>query len=181
MTYDELFATGDMDLFLEKVQKHTAAKIGSKRFAGMDTEDVVQETVFKVYRSLDLYNSETSRMSTYVDHVIENMIRDCLRKCGSGKNLMVVNADEIVVNYDPSELGSDERSTLQVGSIDYGYQNAEVMMDVMNNMGLTDREKQIFQLYVEGYEFVEIAKVIGVTKSRMSQIWSKIKSKYNQM
>jgi RNA polymerase sporulation-specific sigma factor len=148
----------------------------------MDTEDVVQETVFKVYRMLDRYNSETSRMSTYVDHVIENMIRDCLRKCGSGKNLMVVNADEIAVNYDAEDdNGSASVSRYQVGSNDYGYENAEVMMDVMDNMGLTDREKQIFQLYVEGYEFVEIAKMIGITKSRMSQIWSKIKSKYNQM
>jgi RNA polymerase sporulation-specific sigma factor len=179
MTYDELFAVGEMNLFLKKAQKHCAAKIGNRKFAGMDKEDVIQEALIKVYRSLDKYDSKVSKLNTFVDHVIENIICDYLRKAGSRKNLLVVNAAAI------SEVTNDsEESTevsYQLGEVDYGYENSELLMDVMENMNLSDREKEIFKLRMEGYEFVEIAQKLGMSKSRLSQVWSKIKLKYQSL
>lgn len=177
LTYDEIYATGDMNTLFEKVMKHTKIKLGMTRFAGMEQEDVVQETTIKVFRSLDYYNQSKSKLNTFIDRVIENAIKDCYKKCSSRKNLLVVNSEEIIDNY---ELSEEHDCGTQIGVVDSGFENTEFLNDVLNNIGLSDREKQVFEFYLDGYDFVEIAKIIGVTKSRMSQIWSSIKKKYNQ-
>ncbi len=184
-TFDELYAIGEMNLFLEKAINHCKAKIRTVKFAGMEIEDVAQEAAIKVLRSLDNYNAETSKLSTYVDHVIDNMIRDCLRYVGTQKNLMVVNADDLFFNptLDISTKQDDvgDYYTNKFGVIDAGYQNVEDIIDVTEHMGLNEREKEVFLLRMEGYEFTEIAKFIGVSKSRLSQIWSNVKDKCASM
>lgn len=177
LNYKELYEAGDMNRLFEKVQKHTRIKIGITKFAGMETEDVIQEASLKVYCSLRHYDEEKGQISTFIDRVIENAIKDCYKKCGSIKNLIVVNSDTIAENYEVSE---DSETPSQFGKEDFGFENAEFIYDLMNNIGLSDREKTVFKLYTKGYGFVEIAKIIGVTKSRMSQIWSGIKDKYNK-
>jgi RNA polymerase sporulation-specific sigma factor len=183
MTFDELHAIGEMDLFLAKAIKHCKIKLRSVRLAGMDIDDVAQEAVIKVYKSLEKYDSKTSKLTTYVDHVIDNMIRDCLRKAGSLKNLMVTNADELVLNPDTETdfMAGIETIGLQHGIKDMGYENTEDFIDVTEHMNLTAQEKKVFILRMEGYEFAEIAKSMGVTKSRLSQVWSSVKTKYALM
>lgn len=183
LTYDALFAIGDMDTFFNKVTGDCRKKIGSMKFAGMDSDDVAQEAFIKVFNSLNHYNDDTSKLSTYIDHVLNNLIRDCLRKAGSQKNLNVVNATPIVayVEYEDGETGSSSATELHLGEVDCGYENTEFLMDAMSNMGLSDREKEVLQLRMGGYEFAEIASTLGVKKSRVSQIWGSIKHKYGQL
>ncbi len=179
-TFDELYAIGEMNLFLEKTINHCKAKIRTIKFAGMEADDVAQEAAIKVLRSLGRYNAETSKLSTYVDHIIDNMIRDCLRYVGTQKNLMVVNAEDLFFTPDPQEEVGDYCSS-KYGVVDVGYENAEDIIDITMHMGLNEQEKKVFLLRMEGYEFTEIAKTIGVSKSRLSQIWSHVKDKCASM
>jgi len=180
MTYDELYALGDMDSFLTKTRKHCAAKIGNMRFAGMDREDVIQETVIKVYRALEKYNSNVSKLSTYVDHVIQNMMRDKLRQAGSGKNLAHANAMSVAETFDGNSAAEPPANEVGVGSFDTGYADFEFFHDIANGMGLLDREKTVLRLFTEGYHFAEISEKLGVSKSRVSQIWKSVQSKYEK-
>jgi RNA polymerase sporulation-specific sigma factor len=182
LSYDELHAIGEMDLFLAKAIKHVKVKLGTVKLAGMEADDVAQEAVIKVYNSLAKYDASASKLTTYVNHVIDNMIRDCLRKAGSTKNLMVTNADEIICNYDnTADLSVGEDISIQYGVKDMGYENTEDFIDATEHMNLTAQEKKVFVLRMEGYEFVEIAESMGVSKSRLSQVWSSVKAKYEKM
>jgi RNA polymerase sporulation-specific sigma factor len=180
-SFDELFALNEMDAFLQKAQEKCRAKIAHRTFAGMETDDVVQEVLIKVYRSMEKYDGSLSKVSTYVDHVMDNMIRDCLRKAGSGANLAVVNAFDLFNSVDHEQKNLEESGnsgTFVVGADDYGFENVEVLTDVMEHMNLVQREVDVFRLRLIGYEFVEIADILGVSKARISQIWKGIKEKY---
>lgn len=179
MGFDELLDLGEVDLLIAKVQDVCAIKLRNKVIPGMEHDDVVQEVSLKVFKAMESYDNTTAKASTYFDNVIANMIKDCYKKAMSHKNLSVCNA------YEYSEVTNEESdepsNSIVVGSVDYDYENAEFMIDLMNNMGLTEREKEIFTLRCDGYEFKEIAEIYGVSKPRMTQIWSKIKAKYENM
>ena len=70
---------------------------------------------------------------------------------------------------------------LVLGHTGFAYENFEFLTDIMENMRLNDREKQIFRLRTSGYDFVEIAAIQGVSKARISQIWKGIRSKYETL
>ena len=182
MSFDELYGLGDVDAFLNKAKEKCETKLRGKSFAGMDTEDVVQEVLIKIHKSFDKYDHNKAKVSTYVDHVMENMIKDCYKKCGTEKNLFVVNAVELDYSSNWESEESDRRTQgVQVGAEDTGYQNVDFMYDLVNNLGLTPRESEIFHLRSQGYEFVEIANFLGVSKARISQIWRGIKEKYDSL
>lgn len=174
--FDELYGLGDVDSLLEKAQEKCEQKIRGKQFAGMDSEDVVQEVLIKVHRSLAKYDSSKAKVSTYIEHVIENMIKDCYKKCGTEKNLLLVNALEI---EDSVDWGGDDTyvNGVMVGTVDAGYLQVDMSYDV--SITLNSREQEIFNLRTQGYEFVDIAGMLGVSKARISQIWKVIKTKYD--
>ncbi|WMT39260.1 sigma-70 family RNA polymerase sigma factor [Paenibacillus sp. D2_2] len=178
MGFDELFAIGDVDAFLSKAEEKCRQKLRGKTFAGMEKEDVTQEVLIKLYRSLDQYDVTKARMSTFVDHLIDNKIKDMYRKCMTEKNLNVVNAIQVI----STDLDIDDETGngvgIALGHEGYAYENFEFVTDIMENMELNDREKKIFKLRSTGYEFVEIADILGVSKARVSQLWKGIREKY---
>ncbi|ATO48553.1 sigma-70 family RNA polymerase sigma factor [Brevibacillus laterosporus] len=179
--FDELFAIGDMDAFLSKAQDKCRKKLRGKTFAGMEKNDVTQEVMIKLYKSLDKYDADKAKMSTFVDHLINNKIKDMYRKCMSEKNLSVVNAVQIL----STDLDTDDENvngaSFVLGHEGYGFENFEFVTDIMDNMKLNDREKEIFKLRSSGYEFVEIAEILGVSKPRVSQLWKGIREKYEAL
>ncbi|MGA4519294.1 sigma-70 family RNA polymerase sigma factor [Solibacillus silvestris] len=178
--FDQLFEAGEIDLFLSKAKEQCEKKLRGRTFAGMEQEDVVQEVLIKVYKSLSSYDSAKAKLSTYIDRVIENMIKDSYKKCGSYKNLANINAMEIEDSYqDNGEeygMGSSSNS-ISIGFNDMGYMRFEVFTDIKENDRLTKRERVILQLHYKGYEKVEIAEKLGVTKARISQIWKEMMEK----
>ncbi|NGQ95335.1 RNA polymerase sigma factor [Brevibacillus sp. SYP-B805] len=177
--FDELYAMDEVEEILAKVKKKCEIKLKGKRFAGMEHEDVVQEVLFKTYKVLDKYDSSIAKINTFLNSVIDNMIKDCYKSTMSGKNLAVVNAIDIA-GLIKAEV-KEEGVCYHVGVEDRGFENCEVLMDIMENMGLNDRERQVFKLRSAGYEYQEIAKMVGVSKSRVQQIWKSIVVKYETL
>lgn len=179
MGFDELYAVGQMDAFLEKARITCQTKLRGKRFAGMENEDVVQEVLLKVFRSMQKFDGEVAKASTFVDHIMDNMIKDCYRKTQTGKNLSIVNAYEIIDSYHNDEDEPDiSFGTVQIGKVDVLYEKSEVVTDMMNHLKLSDQEKEVFRLRSSGYEFSEIAELLGKSKARVSQVWKSIRDKY---
>lgn len=181
MGFDELLDLGAVDTLLDKAQKICKKKLSNKVFPGMEKDDVVQEALVKVYNSIDKYDSEKAKASTFFDHIISNVIKDCYKKATTEKNLLVCNASEYTEVSTDSDDVSEGKAGVTYGVVDHEYENSEFMMDLADNMGLNDREKEIFSMRCAGYEFKEIAEVIGVSKPRMTQIWKKIVSKYEAL
>lgn len=178
MGFDELLAIGEVEGLLEKTKEVCEIKLRGKKFAGMEHQDVVQEVMIKVFNSIETYDSSKAKASTYFDRIIGNMIKDCYKKAMSGKNLMVVNSGEISDGFNEEEQVDE---SYIVGEVDVEFENKEFLIDITENLGLNEKEKEIFELRSGGYEFVEIADILGVSKARISQIWKGIKNKYDAM
>jgi RNA polymerase sporulation-specific sigma factor len=178
MGYDELLAVGDMDKFLTKAKEMCEVKIHATDFVGMEKEDVVQEVLLSVYRAVDAYDSSRAKASTFFENVINNRIRDCLRKAKT--NMPLCLAVELVESPEDisNDSGSTHKSNAVLKSVDGDYGCSEYEIDFMENIGLNDREKQIFKLRCAGYEFTEIATMLGLTKARISQLWKGVIKKY---
>ncbi|MFF2480286.1 sigma-70 family RNA polymerase sigma factor [Paenibacillus sp. NPDC058071] len=183
---DELYAIGEMEMFYKAAKEKCEKKIGATRFAGMDREDVVQEALLKVHRYLPKYDATKAKLSTWVDRVLSSMIKDMLEKAGTEKNLSVVNAASLdlyaCVKEAPFSDYADQGQayTVQVGGEDYGYENAELMIDFLEYIQLSKREKEVFNLRAAGYSPSEIADLLQVSASRVSQLWKSIIQKYEQ-
>jgi RNA polymerase sporulation-specific sigma factor len=177
MGYDEILAVGDLNLFLAKSKELCEMKLHGKFFPGMEREDVVQEVLIKVYQAINSFDSSKAKASTFFENVINHRIADCIRKVTSERySATVNNTVEIVTDQDTDDAKVGTYS--YIGSEDSNYACAEYMMDFMLNIGLDDREKQIFQLRCSGYDFVEIAQLLHLTKARISQLWKGILKKY---
>ena len=175
--FDELLALGDLDLFLTKTKELCEMKLRSKFFRGMEKEDVVQEVLIKVYQSLDRYDYTKGKASTYVENVVNNHITDCIRKSNTGYMKANTSTHEFVDELDDDMVGTTSDKIILSDQEDkYAYSN--YMIDFMDNIGLDDREKQIFKLRCTGYDFVEIAGLLNLTKARISQLWKGIMKKY---
>lgn len=178
---DEAFALGEMDTFYKRTVEKVKMTVRGQKFAGMEIDDVVQETLIKVHRAMPKYDNTKSKVGTYVDSIIRNMVKDCFKRASSQSNLCVVNAQPIdgpsSVNEQTMDNAGDD-ICFQVGVTDSSYYVFEVVTDLLENLGLTDREKEVFKLRAAGYENFEIAQILGITRSRITQIWSKIMDKY---
>jgi RNA polymerase sporulation-specific sigma factor len=177
-SFEESVALGELDSFLSSVKEHTMKKIAGKTFAGMETDDVLQECLVKVYTSIDKFDSSKSTAGTFFDNIIDNRISDLLRRAGMASNLAVVNATELVEpdSFEEQVLPSNFMTVISMDEC--GYNNFELKYDFLESIDLNDTEKRVFKLRCAGYDFVEIASIMQTSKSWISQIWKRVMKKY---
>lgn len=179
LTMEEAFALNEVNAFLDSVQKVCQKKLRNKFFPGMEIDDVIQEILIKVYNSMHNYDENKAKLTTFIHNVIDNKIKDCYRKAQSNKNLSVVNA----VNVRTVSVFDEEDNDfeLSIPSMESGYDDFEFLIDIMQYMDLTEREKEIFKLRCAGYTFKEISDFQGCSKAYISQVWKRIKNKYEAL
>lgn len=176
---DELFFAGKVDDFLQKAKENCEAKLTGMTFAGMTHDDVVQEVLLKVYRTMKDYDQEKARVTTFVDHVITNKIRDCLRKAGTQKNL--TNSNAVLVSSGDEDEEETMISRIAAPSEEYRYEEVEMMIDIMEYMKLSTRDKLILQMRSEGYYHEEIGQKFNISKERVCQIIKAIMKQYGEL
>lgn len=167
--YEELVAVGEVNSFLNAIHKFTEKKLGRLSIAGSDTEDVVQEVLIKVYENISNYDSSKGAASTYFENIINNRITDSLRHASRTSNLNVVNATPIV-----DEEDSEDRSLCVAVKTFDDYSSIELEGALKS---LTEREKAIVSMKVEGYSLSEIASNFGVSTSAIQKSWVRASKK----
>jgi len=175
--YKELEERNDMNMFLEKIRKYCTIKLHNTTFAGMDKEDVIQEILLKVYSVVNNYDLSKGSITTYLDKIIDNKVKDCLRHASSHTNLVNTNAQslDIVANYEDQKTSKSFNIDLRAD--DSAYSCREYVLDILDRVKLTNKESEVLKLHLTGYSFIEIAKHSGCSKSRISHIWKNIRGK----
>ncbi|GEA16792.1 hypothetical protein E308F_30380 [Moorella sp. E308F] len=162
-----------LDEYLLRAKRVTEAKVRGINFAGMETDDVIQEVLLKVYSKMADYDSSRASIQTFIEAIINSTIKDLFRKAARASNLAVVNALQLV--EDTSDVEDEVlASVATVGYEEEGYDYTNSFYDLMNNTGLTEREKEIIELRLKGYSFSEIARALKVSSPRINQMWKKI-------
>jgi RNA polymerase sporulation-specific sigma factor len=175
---DELLEIKETEEFLKTVQSFCRKKLSSVYYLNeYDKEDITQNVLIKVYKALDKYDKSVSKASTYFDVIVTNGIKSCLREINKENNKLNSSALALVEYYEPDE--SDEPSHLKTEVTDDSsiFDTVDSVIDFMENSGLSEKEKKIFSLRYEGFEFQDIAQMLGYTKARISQLWKGIVEK----
>jgi RNA polymerase sigma factor (sigma-70 family) len=174
---DELFDLNDVDEFLKATHRICNTKLRKVNINEEDKKDVSQEILLRVYKAIKQYDKEKATATTFFNKVIDNGIMTYLRYMKNNSNILFNNILSIIDEYD-EEVEDEKAFGVQIAGDDTEYDVLDVIMDFTNHCGLSETEKKIFKLRYEGYEFQDIAKTLGVSKARVSQLWKIILQKY---
>jgi RNA polymerase sporulation-specific sigma factor len=149
-------------------------------FNGFEKEDLEQELLIKVFLKVrENYDESKAQLSTYISRIIDNHIKDLFKACSRYKNV----ARYTSISFDSIYFEDDEDSnlTLKNGDIylaskEDGYLTIE-LKNYLDSIYLTDSEKKVVKYLLEGYSKNDIAKILNVSKSRISCIIKNLKNK----
>jgi RNA polymerase sporulation-specific sigma factor len=169
---DRLLAEKETEEFLKEAITLCRKKLSKLPINEADKDDVVQVAIMKVHRAIDTYDSSKAMASTYFDKVINNGINSYLRYLKVHEPF--TNSLRISEEYDEDSDGN----TVSIPGDSTEYIARDIVIDFMQHSNLNEKEKQIFKLRCEGFEFKDIAEQLGCSKARISQIWKALIDKY---
>ena len=127
-------------------------------------EDLEQEILLQLWRSLDNYNAEY-KISTWIYRIAMNVSISFYRKNNKAPSHLSIDSIFIKNSYDED-----------IDEIDYKKNRLQFFIDQLN-----DLDKAIILLYLEEYNYKEIGKIIGITESNVGSKINRIKNKLKKV
>lgn len=128
-------------------------------------EDIVQCGMLGLCRAANTWDENISKFSTYAWKCIRTEVVDEFRKRAKHNGVLSLDYEKTDKNGDTTTFGS----TL-IGEEDVNYVDLSFNTDL-----LTDKQKQVFELYKTGLSVPEIAKKIGISKQHAWETMRKIR------
>lgn len=141
----------------------------------MSEDDLYQEAVLHLwnrYQTGELGDKNES----YIAQSCYFHLRNCLRKTQGKASLRSLSECS---NEDGCELEDILSLTTQESS--YEYIDARLVVDSLMNNGLTQREKDVCALFLEGLTVRQIGGRLGISHVRVVKIKNNIKRKYSYL
>ena len=147
------------------------AEFYSKNYSGLDSGDLMQEMsihLYKMWRSGEMHKNNASYIYQSCWYFIKNHIRKSgrhIKKC----NADIDRKDDILEYLD------------KIPDPDYSLNDILEYNNVLNNIlaeDLTDREKEVFKLSMEGHTTREIGRRFAVSNVMVFKIIRKIRKKF---
>ena len=136
---------------------------------GMDREDVYQELYLLVCKLYDRYDASIGKFSTYAYKAFEGHIK-ALRKAS-------VNRKPLSYQYlGQPKGGSTVGDVLAEREAGGSYEDE---YDV-NEYALSDFEREVLQLRLEGYTLREVADMLEITRSMAWRVMLRVRDKVGQ-
>jgi RNA polymerase sigma factor (sigma-70 family) len=162
--------------YLHKVMINTYEEYhGLNRIIELD--DFKGECFLKIYKSLDLYDSEKGTMKTFCIRCIKSTALQELRKSRAVKN-QLKNKDNVV----SLESALDDDGDCDLNDIvpgkDDEYFTEDFQQEVLKAIDkLSPREKETMLMKIEGYKTSEIAEILGTTSNNVTNRLAKARNK----
>ena len=134
----------------------------------VNDEDLYQIGMIGLLKAIRSYKDDTYKFSTYAARCIYNAIAQELQR----QNREMRTCDTISLD---AEQSKDGNLTLH-GLIEDKMQNQSETVMIINQFlnKLTGRQKQIFELIIQEYNYAEIGEIIGLSRARVSQLSQEI-------
>ncbi len=161
--------------------KHLVNKLARSFFLiGGDIEDIVQEGMIGLYKAVMHYSADKSAsFATFAYTCIKHKIQNAVKMANSEKNRALSSALSLVCDSDeddengeielPSNLPSPDDKILEK-------ENFEEMREIILKT-LSKLERKILTLYLQGYNYNEMAQLAGISKKSIDNGLSRIKNK----
>lgn len=143
----------------------------------IELDDFKEECFLKIYKSLDLYDSEKGSMKTFCIKCIKSTALQELRKSRAVKN-QLKNKDNVVsLEETLDDDGECTFNDILPGKEDE-YFTEDFQQEVLKAIDkLSPREKETMLMKIEGYKTSEIAEILNTTANNVTNRLAKARIK----
>jgi len=151
--------------------KHLVAAISRKYYLlGGDREDLVQEGMIGLFKAINSFdNSKNDSFKNYAMKIVEREIISAIRRENANKNRVL---DESVLIEDIELLHNDNDPETDIITEENCKELSGEILQVLSGL-----EKKVVKLYLKGYLYTDIAKMLGKTPKSIDNALTRIKSK----
>ena len=173
--------SGATEALIERYKYLVKYRAKSMYILGGDKDDLIQEGMIGLFKAVRDYDGrENVKFSTFASMVITRQLYDAVRVAGR-KKFSPLN-DAVSLSEDEEWSGTNLIQTFQEEAnpekIYITKEKAKIIGDFIDN-GLSDLERNVFELYITGMNYSEIAGVLGrddkSTDNAIQRIRGKIK------
>ncbi|MBE7082154.1 MAG: sigma-70 family RNA polymerase sigma factor [Clostridiales bacterium] len=179
-----------LDFLLYKY-KSLASKIARSYFLiGAESEDMLQEAMLGLYTACRTFVKGMSAFKSFATLCITRAVQSAVKSANRQKNkplndyltlnnqgAVIFDAnedqDEDLVIYIPSNTLDPEKALLK--------EEEKQEINNMINENLSNKEKKVFQLYLQGLSYSEIAEKLGETTKSVDNAISRTKKKLEEV
>ena len=151
---------------------------------GGDTEDLIQEGVYALFKAVRAYDkTKNSSFDAYAYMVIERRIISIIKSANSKKNLPLNEAVKVNNQGTISTDDNDDGVEYMISSADPDPENELLDNDSYNELmakikeTLSVYENKVLELYLEGYNYNDIALKLDVSSKSVDNALNRIKNK----
>ena len=143
----------------------------------IELDDFKGECFLKIYKSLDLYDSEKGTMKTFCIKCIKSTALQELRKSRAVKNQLKNKDNVISLESTLDDNGECSLNDIVPGKDDE-YFTKDFQQEVLKAIDkLSPREKETMLMKIEGYKTSEIAEILGTTSNNVTNRLAKARVK----
>ncbi|MDR0849872.1 MAG: sigma-70 family RNA polymerase sigma factor [Christensenellaceae bacterium] len=155
---------------------------------GAGTDDIVQEGMIGLYKAITTYKQgEAASFKTYASVCVRRQIVSAIRSAANNKNLPLntyfsINNQGMIVVSSAEEEGDEEKG-IYISSTSLSPEESligeEAIAEVYNKINklLSGFEKKVIELYIDGLNYVEIAKRLHKDPKSIDNALGRIKTK----
>lgn len=164
---------GDADAIdkVLKEYKYLAVTIARKYYLlGGEKDDLIQEGMIGLFKAVSSYEIDKNvSFKTYASRLVERDIISAIRHSVSGKH-QVLNDSVSLDNTEEIFLGSFPEQDVIM------QERYEELQEIIATK-LSKFEAQVVKYYLKGYNYIDIAEILGKTPKSIDNALSRIKSK----
>lgn len=134
----------------------------------LENDDLVSEGFLGLLSAIRAYNPQKGAFAAFASACITNRMRSAAAKAASGH----------LTYLSPDEFHVEEIQDEQPGAEDILIEK-EQNHEIMRNIGklLSQRERQVFSLYLSAYSYVQIAQKLGISVKSVDNALTRAKAK----
>lgn len=163
---------GAVEILVEKYKSIVNALARPYYLVGGDYEDLVQEGMIGLYKAVTTYEESSGyNFTTYAFACIKNKILDAIKIANRNKH-------KALNNYISLTVFTESNNMIVKSPEDYTIEQ-ERNQDIINEIKsvLTQQEYLVFELYLEGMSYCDIAKKSQLSVKTVDNLLQKIKRK----
>lgn len=161
---------GIAEYLLEKYKPFVKSKSRALFLVGGDREDLIQEGMIGLFKAMRDYNSEKNvPFASFAKLCVERQMYTAIEAAGRLKNMPLNGYISLSEEGENLMDGGIEEAVIEKASYQQMYENVQKNLSAM--------EREVLELYLEGKDYTEIAKILGKTDKSVDNALQRIKSK----
>ncbi len=171
-----------IDTLFASYKKVVASQARKYYLVGGDMDDLIQEGMVGFLKAVNTYDEKKGEFLPYALRLINNEIQNLIKKSNTQKqsffntSIPLNNQGEVVVgDAEMAKPYASSPETEVIGKEDFDH------LLLLAKSKLSDKENEVFALYLEGYDNREIVKKLGSSYKSVDNALTRIKNKLKSL